>query len=426
MKNKHLMWKLKKIALDFKKTRPIIYDYLKYKYQFLNSFYNRSFFLKTVISFIIVSAIILILYYTFYCEPLTKNGVLDAVLATPLQIVIILSGLVIILTFRVIGYKGTTGINKDHNFADAQCKQNIKGFLYIPLYMYKDLILDTKELINLQEMHPIVSAILRFTIIDKGDLYRLEAGPLDIPKATLRSIEGYDDKVIISLGSISYYDIFFTHYFADYHLSSQSFEENQDHKITLRSILGNKCMDYTCKSTTNFDIGKKFIPFPILPNPLGVTGICRFSYDNKYFLIQRKRGKNVINEVNKIDWSFSGLIEAHTLYDDQNELNIKEYFQSELIDELISQIEDKYVQIISYLCLGIIFSARYLYQPEMIMLINLDIKVEGIKKLKKNLSYVVREEDEVLAEQISECNHKDLFVPVLELYKQYLKSEYCN
>lgn len=377
----------------------------------------------------------MIIYYALYCKPITKNGVLDAVLATPLQGIFLFIILSAFIAIRIIGYKGTTGIKKKcaKSKIESLCDNSLSGYIYLPLYKFKsnDIVLDCSDIGNLTPLHKYIEVMLRFTVIDKNDLYRLEAGSLDIPKATLESVVNDNGNIIIKLGSCSFYNIFYTHYFADYHLSSERFDENSnDNDITLRYIFGESAEKYICTNVSNFNINGRMLPYPLFPNPLGVTGICRVNIDGHSFIIQRQRHRDVINEVKTIDLTFSGLVEAHTMIRAESlHLNIIEYYLNELKDEFMSGIGIVNKEIVTNeKVLGIIFNEKYLYQPEIIILITISIDQESKNNLKSNTEYPLLEEEFAIStehfKEIDENLHKykDLYKPSLELFKKYVNS----
>lgn len=90
----------------------------------------------------------------------------------------------------------------------------------------------------------LVENLLKWVNINKEDYFRIHYGSLDIPKVTLKQIKFYDSNIILKCGKTSFFDIAFTHYFADFVLSSSSSKETDKSKYTLRNLFDNIINNY--------------------------------------------------------------------------------------------------------------------------------------------------------------------------------------
>lgn len=417
------------VSLQQKKKLRRIHSYLYHKFPVIRTLSTKSILAKISILLFFFLLFAGDIYYAGFVGQFTPNGVFDALAAFPLQAFILFLIGSVIVAIRVIGYKGTSGINYLRGKTIRQCDRSINNHLFFafPNSTKVSVFLNCSELLTLKEMHPFLKAALRFTVIDKEDLYRLEAGSLDIPKASLIKIElTQENNLILHLTSVSFYDIFFTHYFADYHLSSERYDENRvDSNVTLRTIFHNDAYEYICNEIKSFKNGEALNPYPLFPNPLGVTGICRFMEGGEFFYIRRYRKSDVINETNSLDWSFSGLVEAHTLLDSKNScLPLCRYYINELEDEVFSQFCGQNIQVDSDNFLGLLFSEKFLLQPEIVVLVtlkNINVKLfEGKKTLYNLISH-----SDIISEAQTCCESesyrkKDIYVPVLHLLRKAL------
>lgn len=267
-------------------------------------------------------------------------------------------------------------------------------------------------------MHPAITALLRWVDFDRNEYYLKEAGPLDIAKLSLREIL-YDptlNKVEIKLGSCSFYDIFYTHYCPDLVLSTVSTSESEDSKrVTLRSLFDGALLRYYTKQTSA-DIAPKIVCCSnLLPNPLGVSGIVLIDAGGSTFVPLKKRGSRQIASQNRLEWSFAGTIEAIDWIHDPR-ISFEAFIDSELDDELIRNTKtlkshDPVIQ-----PLGFVFNPLYLYQPEMFVAVRYKIEESKIQDLTRELEggFVVVEVRH-LSETFGKHTVKNLCFPGIKL-----------
>lgn len=341
--------------------------YILYRFPSLHIFYDG----RRLFRVVMITATALLLCasfgYAVWGRPFTHNGVFDAVIATPIQTALLVALIGSFAWLRVLGYRRTSGIR------DTTATGASGLILAFCDHAFGRIVFDCAEVSHITTMHPFIAAVLRFTVFDKEDLFRLEAGSLDVPKAALDSISLVDGDLVLKLRSTSFYDIFYTHYFADYPLSTQHIDENAPSTdTTLRSLFQAKAVDFIKHGVAAFATTAHMAPFPLLPNPLGVTGICRLHCAGTHLYILRRRKGDVINELNTHDWSFSGLVEAHTLmFPGDARRTASDYMINEMTDELLSQIGCCPIEIGAVTSLGIVFSAKYLCQPEFVVMVDI-------------------------------------------------------
>lgn len=338
--------------------------YILYRFPSLHIFFDQQRAFRVVAIFATILLLCASFGYAIWGRTFTHNGVFDAVIATPIQTAILVLLIGSFAWLRVLAYRRTSGIRE----GGATISPGLVFAFHE--HDFRKVVFDCEEVASIKTMHPFVAAVLRFTVFEKEDLFRLEAGSLDIPKAALDSVSLIDGDMVIKLRSTSFYDVFYTHYFADYSLSMLHVDENAPVKATtLRSLFEKKAVEFIAAGIEGFSGQAHFKPFPILPNPLGVTGICRLRCADGYRYILRQRKNDVINELNTHDWSFSGLVEAHTLMLPGSARRAEtDYMINEMNDELFSQIKCCDVKVGEVTPLGIVFSAKYLCQPEFIVM----------------------------------------------------------
>ena len=397
-----------------------------------------------VLLFIVGSAI----YYTFVLQKtLTHNTVLNTVLDT--LVAILLEMLVVFIVIIILVLTGflnnkridiskrlqNNGVTCQHG---ENCPYKIGNYYCLRFFDSSEIEFDCKDILNLKEMHPFISTVLRFTVSDKEGIYRSEVGSLIVPQSTLEELSKVGSKVVMKLGSASYYNIFFTHYFADYQLTGEQFDENSSGQISLRSLFYKDAAEYIHSRIEKYSSkNQSFSPYPLFPNPFGVTGICRYNHEGKLFYIRRFRtaAGHVTNEQKTLDWAFSGLVESHTLFDGGREtITLKEYFEHEMADELLKplalkneEIED-IIKNASSVPLGIIFSNRHLLQPELIILITLKHFSHHERLQDKRLHKILETKtyddllDEVKQKEEKQKNEKkEIYGPATLLLMEYLK-----
>ena len=146
----------------------------------------------------------------------------------------------------------------------------------------------------------------------------------------------------------------------------------------------------------------------------------------------------MINEAMRLDWSFSGLVEAHPFFrPDGAHIRLDEFVGSEMTDELLKplreharrlqvEVGEDIVAPTGYRALGIIFNGKYLFQPELVVLVELTVSVGAIHAIHR---YAEESRQIRLLTQSSLCAQtafgpsKDLFLPVREHLLEWLRSE---
>lgn len=258
---------------------------------------------------------------------------------------------------------------------------------------------------------PILEDCLRWAEFDRNEFYLVEAGSLDIPKLSLHTItiDNNSNKIKLQLGSSSFYDIFYTHYSPDLVLSSQSANESDNKKTTLRTLFEKPISQYYETQLSNVSSSQKHICCSdLLPNPLGISGIVLLIAGNSASVILRKRGSHEIAAKNQLEWSFAGLIEAVS-WVHKREIDFEEFAKSELYNEVINKatVLQQYSPKIEPL--GFVFNPLYLYQPEIFIA----------------AKFVVKEKD-IIDEVRRQLGGLFLVVPVNQLRDTFDKHELKN
>lgn len=293
-----------------------------------------------------------------------------------------------------------------------------------------EIIVDIENIEKIKQLEDFtyINNFLKFLPFEKRELFILEAGGLDIPKLSLNFISiSYENHLILTTSSCSYFSIYYTYYFADYNFSTVSNMENIKEEKTLRGVLGNNLSKILDKKIINFINNGNLSLIPLLPNPLGVTGIINI--EDRYII--RKRNKGVISELNTYDWSFSGLINSHDFlleyYIENKKIKILKIMEKEILDEL--DLYKKLIDLNSYVYeiyfLGIIFNEKYLYQPELILFIRLKKEIiENFNLKSKDIKfYTIDEIKTIVIDGYKSGNKKmkNLFIIGFELLDKFLK-----
>jgi hypothetical protein len=426
-----------------KKTTPHrtahIRDYLRYKFPLLRAFTGRA---KWPLIAGMATLLCCTLYYAIRVPNPTPNGVLDGLVATPLQAAIITALIAVVAWARVYFYRGAKGSAERNIVGHAS---SVSSYLWLPLHSEStDFAIDCRDIAELKELHPFIESAVQFTDFDKEDNFRLEAGTLNVPKCTLRSLQIHGERVTLFAGSTSFYSVYYSHYFADYRLSRDSTDENTNRRAaSLRSIFGTCAEDFlrsqiATAGERNQGASIEIRPYPILPNPLGLTGICFFrTSTGERVYIARHRGANVINETRRLDWSFSGLVEAHQfITPSAARIGLKEFVGMEMTDELLNPIfaharrkwqvgEELVIEPILYYVLGLVFNGKYLFQPELVALVELGVSSCGVDTIHdyacETNEIKLFAECELLAQERFGPT-KDLFLPIKARLVEYLLS----
>ena len=322
-----------------------------------------------------------------------------------------------------------------------------------------EINLDVKDITKgVYKMPNYLSSMLQLSLRDMNRYFVLTRGSRENrPLLTLRGIalvaKNDSAQINLKLGMSSYYDMWYTHYFADVILSrrisraSESskwvcktfYPEGRDRSaceefVTLRNTLSpylrwhfmNSLSDlepssievldetvrgYILKSS-NKNKPKWEVCFPdLLPNGLGVTGIVMLkSADAEEPYTQSKQGifilqtrEQNIQDPGLLQWSFAGLIgalddifERRNYYRDAGEVpnggtffSVFDFLWEEILDEVLMPLELQDLlqkeNAIEVRPIGIIINAEKLYQPELIVRVNINVPAADLDKAEKNM-----------------------------------------
>ncbi|MCL1067236.1 hypothetical protein L2735_10495 [Shewanella olleyana] len=244
------------------------------------------------------------------------------------------------------------------------------------------LSFDYKEFYNFPS---ILDASYKWIALDRDELFLVEAGSLDIPKLTLKTLkyDKEDNSLKVELGAASFYDIFYTHYSPDLLISSQSANESNN-STSLRSLYEHSILKYYEEADNLFYSSGVFTPLSLLPNPIGISGIVIINTPNGFFVILRRRGEHEILDRNRIEWSFAGLIEA-TDWVHTKTIPFTDFAYSELNDEVTKKLPilEEYTPKIS--TIGFVLNPDCLYQPELFVTVEYQLNNNLFCVLKRQL-----------------------------------------
>lgn len=338
------------------------------------------------------------------------TGIPDNLFSTVIEVAVLLGIGISLLLWKTIAASDNARIDNKHF--------EIPDSLIFPVNPTSsvEMIFDCRKHYS---MPPILETFLRWAEFDREEFYLVEAGPLDIPKLSLHEItfDSSSNRLKLTLGSSSFYDIFYTHYSPDLVVSSQSARENNK-PATLRTLFGKSIFHYYATQIS----GKSHAPSKIkircsslLPNPLGISGIVLLTAGNSTFTLLRKRSSHEIAAKNRLEWSFSGLVEAVDWIHD-SKVDFDKFVKLELDDEVISKAPalKRYHPKIEPL--GFAFNPLYLYQPEIFVAAEYIVKEEDINDLMRELDglFVVVSVDQ-LSDTFNKYEVKNLCRPGLKL-----------
>lgn len=234
----------------------------------------------------------------------------------------------------------------------------------------------------------LMETLLRWVNFDKEDFFRTHYGALDIPKLRLEQISGHSNKEItLSLGYCSFYDISFSHYFADFELSN-SRTSDSTRNFSLRSLLKKDIeRHYMTQRFHASDL--QVISSSLVPNHIGITGIVSITYKNSLgedveIYVLQVRNKTDAAAKGRLQWSFAGTIDALPEFYSNSTPSLKQLVDTELFDELLNQNKWSFISKrqnspdilerpfsllkegdFRYKAIGLLFNPLYLYQPEL-------------------------------------------------------------
>jgi len=301
--------------------------------------------------------------------------------------------------------------------------------------------LEIRHLEEVKPLNPILVSMLSFLPFDKRELFVIDAGALDVPKISLEEVR-VDEKsgsISLSVTSVSFFDVYYTHYFADGVLTAADFREESKSPMTLREMLGTDIEQFVKAQCERFHTSGVLKLFHLMPNPLGVTGIVRVKHNQQWMYLLRSRGRNVINQIGSVDWSFSGLVESHEFLDryyaGEKWLDLSQFVINELWDETFGGriSRDELFELIDDVsAIGLVFNATYLFQPELIVLVNLSDYEQASKYIdcserkwltEQEIESIIKlSEDALHSMQTPKVKFKDIFTPAWRLFQEYVAS----
>jgi hypothetical protein len=367
--------------LDLKKKLNKLIDVLSNKYDFLYLLITKKYIL--LFSIILYTAFIFfIIFYIYKADNFT--GIVENIFPFFVDLFLLFVISLVVLFFRINFNDETKRLDNEN---PSNNKIIFKKFLN---YEVKNAQVIIEK--DFYDMSPLIENLLKWININKEDYFRVHFGSLDIPKITLKEINFDDSKIILKCGKTSFFNIAFTHYFADYKLSSSSSKENSKDNYTLRNLFNEIIKNYYKK----YFYTKKVKLFPEFPNPLGITGIVKIKDGIKNYYLLQVRSKTTAASRNKIQWSFAGLIDiiSKNYNPYESNINLYDFIKDEMDDEIMNKkisIDGKEYELFKYLngkerkvnIIGILLNTLYLYQPEIFVIVEFDL--DDLPNLEKEI-----------------------------------------
>lgn len=403
-------------------------DNLVFKYDFLYPLKKKPFFIMSIFFFYFLVCCFIV-YQIFLVD-----GGLDGIIKNILPFFVDLF-FVILFTSLIFIYKMTS------NDEIARIEEKHSHVLHI-----FDMITPAENIkINFNandyyQMPQYLEDILKWLNINKDEYFRVSVGSVDIPKLSLKNITFDNKNLIFTLGITSYYNIFFTHYFADYFLSYENSMETVKDRHTLRRYLTPILKSYYEQSKNVQSVNFHYL----LPNPLGMTGIiCIESKDSYFFILKIRENLDAAAKKN-LQWSFAGTMDIFpNLF---NNFSFKDIINDELYDEVLNYSEFHFLKEIQaqYSLLGIIVNELYLFQPEMFVCVHYQIHEHQIFPFEapvnfipspKNKKFVIIKENKdnkfETIRNLIQTNHineylfktRNLFEPGFHLFEKYIQNK---
>ena len=374
-------------------------DNLVYKYEFLHPIKTRPLTISALFILYFIWCIII------FVEVYNADGGIDGWFKDILPFFVD-SFLIILFTSLIFFYKMTNNdeINRVNYFDSKEAHEldittdevvkkrlnNIREINERVINIFSEIV-DCKNIIiefhsdKYYEMPKQIEDLIKWININKDDYFRISAGSMDIPKLSLVSIEKHGTNLKLNLGITSYFNIFFTHYFADYILSNESSMEMKSFDTSLRNYLSPMLKNHYNKYK---DMSKIDFQYD-LPNPLGMTGIICVEYNNAFYFILKVRDSIDAAAKSKLQWSFAGTMDIFpNLY--STDFKFKDIVDDELYDEVLNYDAFNFLKEYSprYSFIGLVTNELYLFQPEMYVCVHYkilkDIKTDEQIKLISN------------------------------------------
>lgn len=361
--------------MDFEKRIKKIMDNLSIKYDFFYLIKKN----KTISSVLFLLYIIFVMYIVekIYTKD-ALQGIIDNILPFFVDIAIVFLITLIFLIIRTI-YN-----DEDGRIEETEVNKLIDKKVFLNHELQTVSICFDKNKYYIQPI--IIENLLKWVDFNKEDYFRTHYGALDVAKISLTKFEKNTNNIILHCQQTSFYDIAYTHYFPDYQLSLSSSTDSKS-TYTLRELLKANINEKYNKNILKKEIFNLEM-FDLLPNPIGITGIVTFAFnDEKYYLLQ-VRHKSEAAAKDKIQWSFAGTIDTvPNFYKDK--IDMKELIDNELYDEIFNNTKHDFSILkdchADYKLIGFVLNPLYLYQPEFFTNIIFNIDDKKYDSIKKEL-----------------------------------------
>jgi hypothetical protein len=361
--------------MDFEKRIKKIMDNLSIKYDFFYLIKKN----KTVSTVVFLGYIAFVIWVVkdIYTKH-NMQGIIDNIFPFFVDIAIVF---LITLIFLITG---TIYNDEDGRIEETEVNKLIDKKVFLNHTLDMVSICFDKNKYYKQPL--IIENLLKWVDFNKEDYFRTHYGALDISKISLTKLKKNTENITLYCQQTSFYDIAYTHYFPDYQLSQSSSTDSKS-TYTLRELLKNnidKKYDKVILQKNEFNLEM----FDLLPNPVGITGIVTFHFDNeKYYLLQ-VRHKSEAAAKDKIQWSFADTIDTvPNFYKDK--LDMKEFINDALHDEIFNNLKHDFSILkgcqADYKLIGFVLNPLYLYQPEFFASVIFDIQDEKYDSIKNEL-----------------------------------------
>ncbi len=234
------------------------------------------------------------------------------------------------------------------------------------------------------ERHSAVKAILDALPLDQSDFFLAHAGSLDIPKLTLLSLErSACDSIKLRLGVGSFREFFFTHHFADYHLSrssSKGFGTIETLRSLFQPVYERFYMSFFRQSVSKLDL------LDYTPNTLGVTGCVRVVCGNERAYFFQRRGHYESAARGVLQLTYAGTLNALPAYVRQtHQLTLDMLANDEFEDEFWMAPPGEKIRIgssanytVEHELVGVCANSQYLFQPELFVLTTITVQAPSL------------------------------------------------
>lgn len=398
--------------MDFEKRIKKIMDNLSIKYDFFYLIKKNK----------IVSSLLFTLYVLFVIYVVEKiyikhglQGIIDNILPFFVDIAIVFLITIIFLVIR------TMYNDEDGRIEETKVNKLIDKKVFLNHNLNSVSIYFDKNKYYTQPL--IIENLLKWVDFNKEDYFRTHYGSLDISKISLTKFEKSTENIVLHCQQTSFYDVAYTHYFPDYQLSLSSSTDSKS-IYTLRELLKNnihKTYSQDILQQENFNLEM----FDLLPNPIGITGIVTFIFDDeKYYLLQ-VRHKSEAAAKDRIQWSFAGTIDTVPNFYKDN-LDMKELIDDELHDEIFNNTEYDFSILkdcqADYKLIGFVLNPLYLYQPEFFASVVFNINDKKYNSIKETLKKSNKKFNQYLKNETKEIDNL-IAISSLETIKKIIDND---